>query len=140
MLATSTDKTPVFGDDDDEEEDPPFVQRVVDASTTIAPASAARSPRSVFELPQRPLRASGLVGHGGTGEFPPSDPRLVAKLQIADGITRAIGSAYPSRWTIEDTERERRRRARQRPPKPTKRAKTRGRKLLDMIGDDDGYE
>jgi len=58
-------------------------------------------------------------------------------VEIADGVTRTVGAAYPARWTPEDEERERLRRAKQRPPKPTKQAKTRGHKLLDWIGSDD---
>lgn len=38
--------------------------------------------------------------------------------------------------TVEWQERERQRRARQKPPRPPKKAKTRSRKLLDIIGDD----
>lgn len=107
---------------------------VVDASNASALASTA--PRTVFDLPARPLM--GSVGFGGTGVFAPIESRLVAKVEVADGVTRTVGAAYPVRWTKEDEERERTRRARQRPPKPTKRAKTRGRKLLDLIGVDDG--
>jgi hypothetical protein len=55
----------------------------------------------------------------------------------ADGITRHTGAQYPAnRWTEEREEAERQRRARQRPPKPTKAARTRSRKLLEMIGED----
>lgn len=55
-----------------------------------------------------------------------------------DGITRSIGAAYPSnRWTPEKEEQERARRARQKPPRPPKGAKTRSRKLLEMVGEDD---
>lgn len=53
-----------------------------------------------------------------------------------DGVTRHV--AVREQDTEEWAERERQRRARQRPPRPPKGAKTRSRKLQDLIGEDDG--
>lgn len=110
-------------------------QSIVLASS--AGAYATDAPRSVFDLHRRPLM--GSVGFGGTGLFS-TEPKIVRKVEVADGVTRIVGAAFPVRWTAEDEERERVRRAKQRPPKPTRKAKTRSRKLMDMIGVDDGDE
>lgn len=53
-----------------------------------------------------------------------------------DGVTRHM--AIREQDTEEWAERERQRRARQRPPRPVKGAKTRSKKLEQLIGDDDG--
>jgi len=66
--------------------------------------------------------------------------RVAAVVDLGEGRRRVVGAAYPPRWTGEDFERERLRRAKQRPPKPTKKAKTRSRKLLELIGPDDGAD
>jgi hypothetical protein len=102
-----------------------------------ANALASTAPRTVFDLSSRPL-TMGAIGFGGTGTFDGKTARVATKVEVADGVTRIVGAAFPARWTPEDHERERARRARQRPPKPTKRAKTRSSKLLDLIGADDG--
>jgi len=116
-------------------------------SARDAPALVSNAPRSVFDLPTRELPASRLwpwwpakqrslaVGADGTGAIE-AKRKVVATVDVGPGITRTIGAVYPERWTEEDHERERMRRAKQRPPKPPKRAKTRGRKLRDLIGDD----
>lgn len=53
-----------------------------------------------------------------------------------DGVTRHV--AIREQDTEEWAERERQRRARQRPPRPPRGAKTRSKKLEQLIGDDDG--
>jgi hypothetical protein len=102
-----------------------------------ANALASTAPRTVFDLPSRPLTVATL-GFGGTGSFDGKAARVATKLEVAEGVTRIVGAAFPARWTAEDYERERARRARQRPPKPTKGVKTRSAKLQQMIGVDDG--
>lgn len=96
-------------------------------------ATPTRAPASVFDLAtlglslkvrlmQTPLEAS-------------EHRRAVRE----EGVTRCIGAAYPSnRWTPERQEQEIARRARQKPPRPPKGAKTRSRKLLELVGDDHG--
>lgn len=98
----------------------------------VKQATPARAPASVFDLAtlglslkvrlvQTPLEAS-------------QQRRAVRE----EGVTRCIGAAYPSnRWTPEREEQEKARRARQKPPRPPKGAKTRSRKLLELVGDDD---
>jgi len=109
------------------------VQSYVAALSVHALASTA--PRSVFELPSKPL-SMGAVGFTGTGQFD-ARARVATKLEVADGVTRIVGAAFPVRWTPAEHERERERRARQRPPKPTKGVKTRSAKLQKMIADYD---
>lgn len=63
---------------------------------------------------ERPARFSACVRDGGT--------------------TRCVGGQYPAdRWTVEREAQERARRARQRPPRPVKKARTRGKKLAELI-------
>jgi len=133
LSCPSTDQLLLFGetvpDEDELDEELPVVRRIVAARGIPMPATTA--PRSVFDLAARPV----IVQVGGAA---PEELRMVARVDVRDGVTRTVGAAYPSRWTPEDEERERQRRARQRPPKPSKKAKTRGRKLLEMIGGEDG--
>lgn len=105
---------------------------------TVVPAAQAEAiatdaPRSVFDLHRYSPGAFGFVAR----DVPPDTKRHVRKVDLGGGVTRGVGAAYPVRWTPEDEERERRRRAKQRPPKPSRKAKTRGRKLLELIGNDD---
>lgn len=81
----------------------------------------------VFALALAPLRIA--VGKGAT-------ERQVRRQVIQeDGITRVV--TLREQDTPEWAERERQRRARQRPPRPTKGAKTRSKKLNDLIGEDE---
>lgn len=68
------------------------------------------------------------VGKGGEREI----RRIVTR---EDGITRH--QAIREQDTPEWAERERQRRARQRPPRPPRAAKTRSKKFMDLIGDND---
>lgn len=52
-----------------------------------------------------------------------------------DGVTRHV--AIREQDTAEWAEREQQRRARQRPPRPVKAAKTRSKKFMDLIGDEE---
>jgi len=134
VVAAAADHAELF-DDTDDEDFIPVVRRVVPAKGTSAPVTWA--PRSIFELAAAAAKllkvrgrfgdAAGINTKGG-----------VSSVDLASGVTRYAGASYPARWTAEDQERERKRRARQKPPRPSKRAKTRSRKLLDIIGDDDG--
>lgn len=135
------DQLSLFGEDDADVELIPIVRRYVSAKGQPMPKTEA--PRSIFDMAVAAGKA--LRGHGRFGDaagFKANPPpvhgsRMVAKVQVSNGVTRFTGAAYPSRWTAEDDERERQRRARQKPPKPSKKARTRSRKLMDMIGSDD---
>lgn len=67
-----------------------------------------------------------------------SDRQIRRIVTREDGVTRHV--AIREQDTPEWAEREQARRARQRPPRPPKGAKTRSRKLQDLIGGDDGEE
>jgi hypothetical protein len=121
----------LFEDDEtDEWAAVPFVRIVGPAIGKPIPPTAA--PRSVFDL-------AGLVLSEGVGLVmepdAPVEPRYAGSVEVADGVRRCVGAAYPSRWTPEDEERERQRRARQRPPKPSKKARTRSKKLVELVGE-----
>lgn len=116
----------------------PVTRRVLPAKGQPVPMTFA--PRSVFEMAS--MMATKLKLHGrfgaasGFDDRKPEPSRVVAKVDLGNGRTKVVGANYPPRWTEHDVEKERQRRARQKPPKPTKKAKTRGRKLLELIGDD----
>lgn len=100
-----------------------------------AGACSTDAPRSVFDVAAlQAFIAGGRFGGTGLNVTKPNQRPTVTS---GEGVIRAVGKAYPMRATAEDEERERRRRAKQRPPKPTRKAKTRGQKLLDMIGDEE---
>lgn len=105
------------------------VHRIVAAAGLSPPVT--RAARSVFDL------AAGL-GETTSDVTPDASPYPAEVRQVVrtGGTTRHVGCAYPSnRWTPEREEQERARRARQRPPKPVKGARTRSRKLSEMIGE-----
>jgi len=87
--------------------------------------------RTVFELASADAGLRLLEGF--RHERPAAGARSVMCLRI-EGVTRHVGAAYPVRWTPEDDEREKQRRARQKPPRPSKKARSRSKKLLDLIG------
>lgn len=61
---------------------------------------------------------------------------LPVQVERAAGVTRVVGAQYPAcRWTEEKAEAERIRRAKQRPPKPSARAKSRGKKVREWDGE-----
>jgi hypothetical protein len=120
---------PAVEDEDDEQP----VQRIVPAGVDAPPQT--RAPVSIFTVAKvlrvcrhkRKVRVAIVKG----------DPAKVVETDTA-GVTRVVGRSYPSdRWTQEKEQQEIERRARQRPPKPTRKAKTRSKKLLDLIGTDD---
>ncbi|WP_128000943.1 hypothetical protein [Piscinibacter defluvii] len=111
------------------------VHRQVPAAGAPRPESVA--PRWIFELASSNIKIARFDPHPGkarsTGSGPPLRTFTLALREA--GATRCMGGQYPSdRWTAEREEKERARRARQRPPRPPKGAKTRGRKLFDLIG------
>jgi hypothetical protein len=122
---------PLDADADDEFDYP--VRRVVSAADAppIQPADRASSVFDVAVLMRMSaaLRLNGRTGHDEVFRPPAS------AVQRTESGARVIGAAYPAnRWTPEREEAERVRRAKQKPPKPVKKARTRSRKLLEMIG------
>lgn len=116
------------GDDDDpidEGDTLEIVRRILPARSV--PMMPIRGPVSIFDFE----RMGNLRLRLGQA---PEKSRVVQKVDLGSGRTKVVGANYPPRWTEADHERERVRRAKQRPPKPTRKAKTRGRKLLDLIG------
>lgn len=127
----------VIDDDPDEGESsfdlPPPVRVFVSAEELRShPRPIPMAPRSVFDLGE--LAALTARPSRQAGDRTP--PRFATRVEIAEGVTRCMGAAYPARWTPEDEERERQRRARQKPPTPPKSAKTKSRKLVELVGDD----
>ena len=124
-------------EDEDDEFDYPEQRRV---RADEAPPPETRAAPSIFALAAS-IAADRAMRGADRPAFAHSAPAVLPSVAIvresSAGITRHVGAMYPSgRWTEEREEAERARRARQRPPKPTKGAKTRSRKLLDLIGDD----
>lgn len=118
----------------DEDEEPLPVHVIVPAAGQ--PPLKTSAVRTVFELADARLSGRRL---SGLPALRPDEParRFVQALREA-GTTRCVGGQYPGdRWTEERAELERVRRAKQRPPRPTKRAPTRGKKLLNLIGSDE---
>jgi len=117
-----------FGDEEEDHDEwsaAPPVRIVVSAAGLQPPKTIA--PRSIFDaagssLPRTRLRSA---------ECPIQRPRKV--VELADGHRRHI--ALQPQDTEEWKEKEAARRARQKPPKPTKGAKTMGRKLAELIGE-----
>lgn len=118
----------------------PFEQRLVNARDVAPPVTLA--PASVFAMAAAMLKQGGRFGHAGgfeTSDPPPRRHRVTVERD--GGVTRCVGAQYPSnRWDAERWEQERIRRAKQRPPKPTRKAKTRSRKLLEIIGEPNDEE
>lgn|GEM_PF-2484830 len=125
-----------FDDDGFEDDADPWLypaQTVIEAASATPVRTAA--PRSVFELAQAVATLKACGRFGNAAGFETTAPPTLSSVTKAGDVTRCSGSRYPSsRWTEERFEQERVRRAKQRPPRPTKRAKSRGRKLLDLIG------
>lgn len=96
-----------------------------------------RAPRSIFDMADAMKAAKDLQRRGRFGEasgFVPSAPSPTVLRE--GGVVRVVGAQYPAnRWTEEREEQERARRARQKPPRPVKKAKTRSKKLLELIGE-----
>lgn len=111
---------------------------------SVVAAAQAQTPRttaasSIFGMADAIKAAKDLQRRGRFGEaggFLPSTPAPTVTRE--GGVVRVVGAAYPAgRMTEAREEAEKQRRARQKPPKPTRRARTKGKKLRDLIGDDD---
>lgn len=122
--------------DVDEVDEPSPTHIVVPAFGRAPPPT--RATRSVFEL------AASNSPRASRAQCPTSPPQVDKKypprfteaLRVADTV-RCIGGQYPSdRWTTERAEKESQRRARQIVPRPPKGARSKSRKLRDLIGDD----
>lgn len=112
------------------------VRRVVSAAEA-APLKAD-APRSIFDVATLLRMSNALRVHGRTGHDEAFKP-ATSEVKRIEGGARVVGAAYPAnRWTPEREEAERARRARQKPPKPVKKARTRSRKLLELIGGNAG--
>lgn len=125
VLRTLDPPTPV----DDEFDFPEH--RIVSAAD--APPPVTRAPSSIFAL-----AATYLAGKPARRyAFEPSRPAaLPVQVQRAEGVTKVVGAQYPAaRWTPHKEEAERIRRAKQRPPKPTAKAKSRGKKVREWDGE-----
>jgi hypothetical protein len=120
--------TAFFDDEDDDQDEwsaAAPVRIVVPAAGLKPPKTAA--PRSIFDVAGSDLPRTRLR----SAECPIQRPRKV--VELADGHRRHI--ALSPQDTEEWKEKEAARRARQKPPKPTKGAKTMGRKLAELIGE-----
>lgn len=100
---------------------------------TWVPATARKppkitAPRSIFEAAAFEPKAVRMRGAQCEA------PRARKVVEIADGVHRHI--ALLPQETDEWAERERARRARQVPPKAPKGARTKGRKLIELVGSD----
>ncbi len=98
------------------------------------PPPRTRAPASIFSMADAAKVARALKAHGRFGDAAGFETRGTT---CRDGaVVRHVGASYPSnRWDEERIERERERRARQRPPKPVKRARTRGKKVRQWDGE-----
>lgn len=93
----------------------------------------ARRVQIVVRVAATPFQGVAEVAHVASDAV--ASPRIVQRTDGAVRVTR-IAESETAEWQ----EREKARRARQRPPKPVSKARTRGKKLLELIGGDDGNE
>jgi hypothetical protein len=115
-------------DDADEGDAEPVLHLVVAAAGRLPPQTQA--PRSVFELCASQLPAKRLVAG-----LRPAGQVTSIKCVERDGDRVRVVHVRPEQ-TAAWQEQEQRRRAKQRPPKPTKRYKRKGKKLVDLVGVD----
>lgn len=140
MQQTAPPPPPII-DDEDGEADDAFdfpEKRHVEAGQWTA--EKVRGPCSIFDLAGTAarLKAGGRFGHA-SGFLPSAAP--APTVQREPGVTKVTGGQYPAnRWTEERQEQERQRRARQKPPRPTKRARTKSKKLRDLIGGEEFHD
>lgn len=114
-------------------DDEPVIHRIVSAAGTTIPVGVTAAPRGVFDLACRPLQIlletaaalSSAARRPTGGDFGSTI------------ITRSPGFVRVQRIRYEDTaewrEREATRRAQQRPPRPTRQARTKSRKLRSLL-------
>lgn len=116
--------------------EPGPVHRIVKAADAeplkVIPVSSIFGLGATFKALQRGRFGAGQVDE----DAPPKEPAPYrVERSWADGVHRVIRQRPEE--TPEWQEKERARRAKQRPPKPTRKAKTRSKKLLELIGDPD---
>lgn len=108
-----------------------FPRRALVKAVEVPPV-VTRAPSSIFTMADAMKAAKDLRQHGRFGAVAAAEP---APYRVErDGDRVRVVRLLPEE-TDEWKERERARRARQRPPKPVRKAKTRGKKLLEMIGE-----
>ncbi len=120
--------------DRDDVADPLPVHRLLAAAD--APPLQGLGVSSVFGLADAAKAAKALrsLGRFGAAEPQALPPLLRVERFYADGAVRVIRQRPEE--TAEWQEREERRRAKQRPPKPTAKAKTRGKKVRAWDGEE----
>jgi len=124
-------------DCDDGDDGEPVLHLVVAAAGLPPPRTRGAS--SIFNLANHlPQLASKLHPRRGPVDGTAAEDRArFYKAERDPGVVRCIGGQYPAgRWTAEREQQEIARRTKQRPPKPTKRYKRKGKKLLDLVGVD----
>ncbi len=120
----------------DEEQDAAtdaVIQRWLPATTT-APPPRTRGLSTVFDL-VKPHPADLVLCRRFAQQADRDAPRFTV-VRRESGAVQVVGGQYPdNRWTEERAAQEVARRARQRPPKPTFKAKTRGKKVRAWDGE-----
>jgi hypothetical protein len=107
-------------------------QRVLTAAERPPPKT--RAPASIFAFADRLAKGPRVRAPSYAASVPGA--LHAVSVERSGSVTRVVGAAFPSnRMTPEKEEAERARRARQRPPKPTRGAKTRGRKVREWDGE-----
>jgi hypothetical protein len=103
-------------------------------SAAAAPAPKTKAHRSIFDFAAAVAKVKKRLRTVDSNAVHQTPLAGSVQVENATGVTKYVGAAYPSRWTVEEEERERQRRARQKPPRPTRKARTMGRRLADLIG------
>ena len=125
------------GEADDDFDYP--LQRVVPAAQAEAPTT--RAVRSIFDMAAAAAASQALRAGGRFGASEQFKAQQAPQVTRVDGVVRVVGARYPAnRWDEQRHEQERARRARQKPPRPTKRARTKSKKLRDMIGGEEFHD
>lgn len=120
----------------DDVPEPGPVHRVVKAADAeplkVIPVASIFGLADTYKALKRGRFGAGL---GDKEEAPKEPAPYRVERSWADGVHRVIRQRPEE--TVEWQEKERARRAKQRPPKPTRKAKTRSKKLLELIGEPD---
>lgn len=116
-----------FNDPEDQDEDilvtAPIIKRIVSAAE--AAPLPVKGPASIFDMAHQPKPITVRMER-------PQEGATFRRIARDGGVTRCV--RIQEQDTAEWQEREAARRARQRPPKPTAKAKTKSRKLVDLVG------
>jgi hypothetical protein len=134
-------------DDGDGDDDAPLyadtpwdfpARSLVAAADVPPPKTAAVS--SIWGMAALAASVKGMKAQGRFGAAAGFVASAPSPAVVREGpIVRVTGARYPAdRWTEEREEQEKARRARQKPPRPTKKARTRGKKVRQWDGE--GYE